>query len=58
MDPQGNATRNLPKSENIQQINKSTADGLVNQNMENELIIVMKNLDIVLSNTFFRKPLD
>ncbi|TKA00362.1 ParA family protein [Bacillus thuringiensis] len=55
MDPQGNATRILAKTGNIQQIDKSITDGFVNQNLENEIIPVIKNLDIIPSNTSFRK---
>ncbi|EKS8372194.1 ParA family protein [Bacillus thuringiensis] len=55
MDPQGNATRILAKTGNIQQIHTSITDGFVNQNLENEIIPVIKNLDIIPSNTSFRQ---
>lgn len=55
MDPQGNATRVLAKTGDIEQIDKSITDGFLNQNLENEIIPVIENLDIVPSNTSFRK---
>ncbi|MEB3057429.1 MULTISPECIES: ParA family protein [Bacillus] len=55
MDPQGNATRVLAKTGDIEQIDKSITDAFLNQNLENEIIPVIENLDIVPSNTSFRK---
>ncbi|MGG4305898.1 ParA family protein, partial [Bacillus wiedmannii] len=55
MDPQGNATRVLAKTGDIEQIDKSITDGFLNQNLENEIIPVIENLDIIPSNTSFRK---
>lgn len=54
MDPQGNATRVLAKTGNLDAIDKSITDGFQNGSLENEIIKVMENLDIVPANTSFR----
>lgn len=54
MDPQGNATRVLAKTGNLDAIDKSITEGFQNGSLENEIIKVMDNLDIVPANTSFR----
>lgn len=54
MDPQGNATRVLAKTGNLDEIDKSITEGFQNGSLENEIITVMDNLDIVPANTSFR----
>lgn len=54
MDPQGNATRVLAKTGNLDEIEKSITDGFRNESLETEIISIMDNLDIVPANTSFR----
>lgn len=54
LDPQGNATRVLGKTGNLDNINKNITDGFLNGNLENEIINVIDNLDMVAANTAFR----
>lgn len=54
MDPQGNATRVLAKTGNLDEIDKSITDGFQNGSLETEIIMVMENLDMVPANTSFR----
>lgn len=54
MDPQGNATKVLAKTGDIDTIDKSITDGFYNKNLEDEIIPVIHNLDIIPSNTSFR----
>ena len=54
MDPQGNATRVLAKTGNLDAIDKSITEGFQNGALETEVITVMENLDIIPANTSFR----
>ena len=54
MDPQGNATRVLAKTGNLDTIDKSITYGFEVGNLENEIISVMPNLDLIPANTSFR----
>ena len=54
MDPQGNATRVLAKTGNLDEIEKSITDGFQNESLETEIISIMDNLDTVPANTSFR----
>jgi len=54
MDPQGNATRVLAKTGNLDAIDKSITEGFQNGDLETEVITVMENLDIIPANTSFR----
>ena len=54
MDPQGNATRVLAKTGNLDNISKSITDGFRNGNLTDEIVHVMDNLDMIPANTSFR----
>ena len=54
LDPQGNATRVLAKTGNIDNIDKSITDGFRVGNLENEVISIMPKLDLIPANTSFR----
>ncbi|UJF16778.1 AAA family ATPase (plasmid) [Jeotgalibaca sp. MA1X17-3] len=54
MDPQGNATRVLAKTGNLDTIDKSITDGFQNESLEKEIISVMDNLHMIPANTSFR----
>ena len=54
MDPQGNATRVLAKTGNLDAINKSITDGFQNESLETEIVSIMDNLDLIPANTSFR----
>ena len=54
LDPQGNATRVLAKTGNIENIDKSITAGFRVGNLENEVISIMPKLDLILANTSFR----
>lgn len=54
MDPQGNATRVLAKTGNLDAIDKSITDGFQNESLETEIISIIDNLDLIPANTSFR----
>lgn len=54
LDPQGNATRVLAKTGNLENVEKNVTDGFINGNLEDQIINVMENLDMIASNTAFR----
>lgn len=54
MDPQGNATRVLAKTGNLDKIDKSITDGFRSGNLENEVISIIPKLDLIPANTSFR----
>lgn len=54
MDPQGNATRVLAKTGNLDVIDKSITDGFQNESLETEIVSIIDNLDLIPANTSFR----
>lgn len=54
MDPQGNATRVLAKTGNLDAIDKSITDGFQNESLETEIVSIIDNLDLIPANTSFR----
>lgn len=54
MDPQGNATRVLAKTGNIDSVTKSITKGFETGNLKPQIIPVIKNLDMIPSSTTFR----
>lgn len=54
LDPQGNATRILAKTGNIEDISKNITDGFQNGDLTNQITPIINNLDLIASNTAFR----
>lgn len=54
LDPQANATSVLAKTGDISQVKTSVTDGVINGNLEPEIIHVIENLDMIAANVKFR----
>lgn len=54
LDPQGNATKTLAKTGNIENIESSITNGFLNEDLEKEVVSVIPNLDMVPASTSFR----
>ncbi|MEJ6358699.1 ParA family protein [Lactiplantibacillus plantarum] len=54
LDPQANATSVLAKTGDISEVKTSVTDGVINGNLEPEIIHVIKNLDMLAANVKFR----
>lgn len=54
LDPQGNATKTLAKTGNIENIESSITNGFLNEDLEKEVVSVIPNLDMIPASTSFR----
>lgn len=54
LDPQANATSVLAKTGDISEVKTSVTDGIINGNLEPEIIHVIENLDMIAANVKFR----
>lgn len=54
MDPQGNATRVLAKTGEIETVSQSITEGFVTGSLEEQVISILPNLDLIPANTTFR----
>lgn len=54
LDPQANATSVLAKTGDISEVKTSVTDGVINGNLEPEIIHVIENLDMLAANVKFR----
>ena len=54
LDPQANATSVLAKTGDISEVKTNVTDGVINGNLEPEIIHVIENLDMIAANVKFR----
>lgn len=54
LDPQGNATRILAKTGNLEDISKNVTDGFKDGDLTDQITPIINNLDLIASNTAFR----